>query len=311
MQQAQEDKAKAKATYAQMKASIPAIAKQYGIGEDTAQLLLDNGKLDEFIMQAAKPKDLTTDQKNFAQAQAEGYKGDFNTWLTDDANRKAPKTTVNVDTAGAPEFAKALTKQETDAIAATPASAESITAVQNGRKALNSGIVAGSIASPATLEGRKIWAGVFGLTDQAANSTDEYIDAMKTQVLPKLKTLYPASDTDVKYLEGMTAATLTQHPEVLGRILDKIELGERKSIAKTNSAAQKMIDAQDDPKAKKAMQAAFDAVKTNAPAWDDAAVGKVNPDDIKELKKNPDAASKQEFDDIYGPGMADQILGAN
>jgi hypothetical protein len=155
-----------------------------------------------------------------------------------------------------------------------------------------------------------LFASAFGLSDAAANNTDEFVDAMKSQVLPKLKTLYPASDTDVKYLEGMTAATVTQHPEVLNRIIDKIEIGERKKIVETNAKMQKRIDSETDPETKAKLQAAFDAQRTDPPAYDAVYMSHINPGDVKTLKSDPTPENIKEFDSIYGPGAAEQLLGA-
>jgi hypothetical protein len=94
---------------------------------------------------------LTTDQRNFKQAQDEGYKGNFNQWLNEQNSSKASKTNVSVDAKGETAFAQELgkldAKKVNDAVDARQGAIGLIKAVNELDKLDNAGLVSGSFAT--------------------------------------------------------------------------------------------------------------------------------------------------------------------
>lgn len=92
---------------------------------------------------------LTTEQRNFAQAQKDGYTGSFNQWLTE--QKRAGATNVSVDTKGETAFAQELgkldAKKVTDAVDARQGAIGLIKAVNELDKLDNAGLVSGSFAT--------------------------------------------------------------------------------------------------------------------------------------------------------------------
>lgn len=92
---------------------------------------------------------LTTEQRNFKQAQDDGYKGSFNQWLTE--QKRAGATNVSVDTKGETAFAQELgkldAKKVTDAVEARQGAIGLIKAVNELDKLDNAGLVSGSFAT--------------------------------------------------------------------------------------------------------------------------------------------------------------------
>jgi hypothetical protein len=63
------------------------------------------------LSELANPEKLTTDQRNYNAAVEGGYKGTFNQWLTEDANRKRPVTNINMPAPEA-EFLKGMAQED-------------------------------------------------------------------------------------------------------------------------------------------------------------------------------------------------------
>lgn len=278
----------------------------------TTMLVDDVGKVVASFDTGTVPTEIA---KEFADTKAAGGLPEGVTSLAEFMKWKAnlkdkADTEINIDTSS-DKLAEALDKPLADAVTGTKDNLSQIDELQSARSILNSskGVVTGSVLSGVTSEGRKLMAQVFGLSDEAANNTDVLMAQMKNMVLPKLKELRPVSDTDLKMVEAVVGGSQALTAPVINQLIDIQEKMARKQIDVANSSMQKRIDAEKDPAKKAKLQATFDAVKVNIPAYDDAFMAHINPDDIAELKKAPTPGNVKLFNNIYGPGAAEQLLG--
>lgn len=334
------------------RATLPAIAEQYGLDMDTAGLLFDNDQMDDYIMEKSKYKDAdtsivedtgtgakrlinngtgetimelggslapTADQKNYEADMADRKtRGEpvipYKDWLTEDANRKAPKTTINnnmgnqVDS----EMAKQLDAPLTAQIAAAQDSVTTIQQIRSARTALNApgGIIAGSITAPLELEGRKQVARMFGLEDTAADNSQTLMASLQSVVLPLLKqtgTGNSISNADREFINKMVGADLTLTPATIGRLMDLIERNERNKIIVANEQLKERVNKSDDDSPLRRS-----ARYIEVPELSKEYLSTVNPDDIAELKAaalEGDEDFIRMFEEQYGRDTARLFLG--
>lgn len=132
-------------------------------------------------------------------------------------------------------------KEEYDSAAAAK---DVLISMDSARDALDRGIISGSGLSPAEKEGRKVWADVFGISDEKADNTDEFQTALKDTVMSKIKTLGSGSgitDSDRKFTEAAVGADTTMSETTIRRIFEIIEKGARTAIEKQNQGVEEYL----------------------------------------------------------------------
>lgn len=178
---------------------------------------------------------------------------DMETWLREQANLKAPKTTVNAgDQSGALEKELAKTgaeRYDTEYDAAKGARAN-LDYVSTARSKLDKGIIAGSVLSPLELEGRKVWADIWGIPDEAAANTEAFQASLKEAVLSKIKALGSGtaiSDADRTFVERAVAGDIQLTENSMRQIFDIIEKGSIKQIENYNKEVDELINSYPNP----------------------------------------------------------------
>lgn len=226
--------------------------------------------------------------------------------------KKGPDTQVNIDNSGNKLLA-GMDEQMTANNQVAQDNAKLIDELQQARQTANSqaGVVTGSVLSQATSETRKVVAQIFGLNDEAASNTDALMAQLKNVVLPKLKELRPVSDTDLTMVESIVGGSQALTKDTINFLIDVQEKAARKQIMLANDKMQKRIDLESDPATKNKLQAAFDATKAVLPDYTPEQLAVVNPDDVVTLREaltKGDKTAIDDFNKMYGPGMAEQIL---
>lgn len=183
---------------------------------------------------------LTTDQRNFAQAQKDGYTGSFNQWLIQ--QKKAGATNVNVDNKQETAFASGLGTAQAKGVMDSKAAAEDAASIletnEVGRQLLSSGAITGTGANFFVgLNSALKQAGVdFGYGDAAAN-TQAYAAAMGSNVGKLIKQFGAGtglSDADRKYATQIAAGDVSIDEKAIRRILDINDRASKNIISKHN-----------------------------------------------------------------------------
>jgi hypothetical protein len=183
---------------------------------------------------------LTTDQRNFAQAQKDGYKGSFNQWLIQ--QKKAGATNVNVDNKQETAFASGLGAAQAKGVMDSKAAAEDAASIletnEVGRQLLSSGAITGTGANFFVgLNSALKQAGIdFGYGDAAAN-TQAYAAAMGSNVGKLIKQFGAGtglSDADRKYATQIAAGDISIDEKAIRRILDINDRASKNIISKHN-----------------------------------------------------------------------------
>ena len=183
---------------------------------------------------------LTTDQRNFQQAQKDGYTGTFNQWLLQ--QKKAGAANVNVDTRQESAFASGLGTAQAKGVMDSKAAAEDAASIletnEVGRQLLSSGAITGTGANFFVgLNSALKQAGVdFGYGDAAAN-TQAYAAAMGSNVGKLIKQFGAGtglSDADRKYATQIAAGDVSIDEKAIRRILDINDRASKNIISKHN-----------------------------------------------------------------------------
>jgi len=183
---------------------------------------------------------LTTDQRNFVQAQKDGYTGSFNQWLIQ--QKKAGATNVNVDNKQETAFASGLGTAQAKGVMDSKAAAEDAASIletnEVGRQLLSSGAITGTGANFFVgLNSALKQAGVdFGYGDAAAN-TQAYAAAMGSNVGKLIKQFGAGtglSDADRKYATQIAAGDVSIDEKAMRRILDINDKASKNIISKHN-----------------------------------------------------------------------------
>lgn len=191
------------------------------------------------------------------QSQARGVPAneimDFNTWDLQSKTAGANKTTVNTGEGDAlsKELAKTNAERfDTEYEAATGAR-DTIDYVNNARSKLDEGIIAGSLLSPVELEGRKMWADIFNMPDEATSTTEAFKASLKEAVLSKIKALGSGtaiSDADRRFIEQAVGGDITLTEGAMRQIFDILEKGARSKIARYNADVDELLSSYPDEK---------------------------------------------------------------
>jgi len=201
----------------------------------------------------------TTDQQDY-----EAYRLDqesrqqpvlsFQEWrMTKPPSVKVDNTVNTGDSADnlTKELAKSNAERyDTEYDAATGAR-DTIDYVSNARSKLDKGIVSGSSLSPLELEGRKIWADIVGIPDEATSSTEAFKASLKEAVLSKIKALGSGtaiSDADRKFIEQAVGGDIALTESGMRQIFDIMEKGARKKIEQYNKDVDSLIKSYPDEK---------------------------------------------------------------
>lgn len=213
---------------ARQEQALPAIAAQYGLSEEVARNLFDNGQLDDLLVKLNEPNtevqampdgslaviDKTSAKVKSVVAPSVGVTNDdklynqyvidqekrglpvlsLDDWLSADANRKRQQTKIDINTGQNQadlELMKALDAKGIEQFNAASDGVKTIETVQEARRQINSdaGVIVGDLSAPARLEGRKMLATLFGFKDEAATNTDVMNSELKRIVLPLVKQL--------------------------------------------------------------------------------------------------------------------------
>lgn len=204
----------------------------------------------------------TADQKDYTRAMEGKNPGDpgymeFSEWQKEQANLKTPKTTINTGEEGGPmekELAKnSAVRWDTEYEAASGAR-KVLDYVDNARTQLNKGIVAGSILSPAELQGRKLWAQIMGVPDEATTNTETFQASLKEVVLGKIKALGSGtaiSDADRTFIESAVGGDITLNTDTMKRIFTILDKGAHKNITQYNKSVDDYLATYDSPEDKR------------------------------------------------------------
>jgi hypothetical protein len=332
---------------------LPGIAEQYGLSDQTARLLFDNGQLDDFVQEASKPDveiredadggiisvnkkdgtvkvlsegygpnaDVQTYEKAMQDLEARGgTRISLEQWLTEDANRRTPKTEVNVNnvppmSAADMKLLEAFDTATNEAFTKAQNGISTIGVVQEARRAMmaDGGIIAGDITAPARLEASKMFGTLFpGFDNKAATNTEVMNSELKRLVLPRVKELGTGnsiSNADREYVEKMVGnATLTQ--DALMRIMDITERGERREIIKANARMEARINASpEDSPLRKVFQPI--QVPTLSTEYIQNTLGNVDRGDLTALlKESSKMSTRAAFDAAYGEGASRDVIEA-
>lgn len=219
-------------------------------------------------------------------------------WLKQRDERKASKITVNSgDSALDTGFAKTYVDDFSKADNAN----STIRSVTAAREALDKGIIAGSVLSPYELEGRKVLANIFGIPDSATSSTETFLSQMREVTLGKISALGSGtaiSDNDRKYMDDVVAGSISLTPQAIRKVLAIQEKYARNAIRKYNNNIDELASKDTEGKLKylrKVQPEAFSA----------------SPEAIERLKSDPTPETIKMFNDYYGDGTAEEVLGAH
>lgn len=188
---------------------------------------------------------LTTDQRNFQQAKAEGYTGSFNQWLNEQGASKAAKTSINVnaDQSYGTSFGKGIAENDLALRAVATNAPEALTTIQSTRKLLDSGKVFVGMGANAKLNAAALGQ-AFGVTGQNENeiiaNTQQLQQQRSQAVLNQVKTSglgtgQGFTDKDLKFLQESAAGSITMSPDTLRRQLDVEERAIRAMSGKWNN----------------------------------------------------------------------------
>lgn len=331
-------------------AALPAIAEQYGLDETTARLLMDNDQLDDYVMEKSKYREADTetitqsdgtihliskndgsvikswggtgsteDEQLYNADMADRAKrGQPNIpmaqWLQEQANLKRSQTTIN-NNMGPQADAALLAGLDTNNLETFNQARNavgSIEKIQQARRALEGGIIAGDVTAPVRLETLKLASSLFGLPNEAAANTEAFQSSMKEIVLPLVKQLGTGnsiSNADREFVEKAIGGSITLTEGAMRRILSIMERGQRNEIMRANKRMEERVanSAVDSP-----LRKAFAPIQV--PVLSEAAaadlVDSIPPGHIRELVDNanvPEAIA--EFDSMYGAGAAEIVLG--
>lgn len=216
---------------------------------------------------------------------------------------KAAKTTITMP--GNDEIGKGFAKTYVDDYEKAASGIKAMNSVVVARDRVNKGIIAGSQLSPLELEGRKALASIFGIPDEEAQNTDEFMSSMKTVVMDQVKALGSGNsitNTDRDYVAQAVGAANTMNPESIGRILNIIEKGNRNAIIQYNASIEKLKETNP--------QGAALARTIPVPEFSDSYLEQIPPRAIEILRENPDAKTIAKFDEHFGLGLAQKYLGS-
>lgn len=182
------------------------------------------------------------------------------------------------------------------------AAISTIQSVSQARSAFDAegGIITGSAMAPFENEARKLAMDMFGIDDPAAVNTAQYEAAQADVVRNKIKELGTGnaiSNADLQFTLSSIGAGGTIPEAAIPRILSIMEIGSYNTVLKHNKAIDAAIaGGTRDPR----VVAALEAKKLPVPEIS------IPADAIAELKADPSAA--EEFDEVFGPGAAANIL---
>lgn len=193
-----------------------------------------------------------------------------------------------------------LTKSYPAAQAAT----STIQSVGQARAAFDAegGIITGSFFAPLENEVRKSLQDLFGVTDPATANTAQYEAAQADVVRNKIKELGTGnaiSNADLQFTLTSIGAGGTIPEEAIPRILSIMEVGSYNTVLKHNAAIDAAIAGRG-PDIRPDVKAALEAKKLPVPEIS------IPAEAIAELKADPSAA--EEFDAVFGPGTAANLL---
>lgn len=183
---------------------------------------------------------------------------DFNTWDQQSKKAGADKTEISTDEGG--NLAKELEKVGAEGYAteydAARGANDLLSFVDTAREKLEKGIIAGSMFSPIELEGRKTWADIMGIPDEAAENTDAFKASLREAVLSKIKALGSGtaiSDADRKFIEQAVGGDITLTEGAMRQIFDILEKGADSKIDNWNKEREDLLNSfeEDDPNRKR------------------------------------------------------------
>ena len=186
----------------------------------------------EALGEVINPEKLTATQKEYAQALKDGsFKGSFNQWLTEDANRKRPVTNVNVSTgenAYGTEFGKGIAAQDLAKYSLAQKASDILANADSTEKLLQSGKVFTGTGASAKLNLLALGQGM-GVTgknaDEIIANTQQLQQQRAQAVLSQVKssglgTGQGFTDKDLKFLQDAAAGSITLSKETLQRQLN-------------------------------------------------------------------------------------------
>lgn len=185
-----------------------------------------------YMEELTNPEKLTTDQKNYNQAIKEGsFKGTFNQWLTEDANRKRPVTNISVSTgenAYGTEFGKGIAGQDLAKYSLAQKAPDILASADVTEKLLQSGKVLTGTGASAKLNvlalGQAL--GATGKnTDEIIANTQQLQQQRSQAVLNQIKssglgTGQGFTDKDLKFLQDSAAGSIALSKETLQRQIE-------------------------------------------------------------------------------------------
>lgn len=330
-----------KAAKLQMKQRLPSIAKQYGLDMDTVNFLFESGKLDETINSLAQPntevvsrndgskyiinkrngatiKELggadplanaTSDQKELAQVNAERKAQGLEPiaaekWFETASTNKAAKQTVTIGDSTEKAAAMKRIDDLTTKAGAVETGMITLERLNSARDALDKGVMTGSVLANPVKEGRKVLAQAFGISDTVAENTDLFQSQMKELVLPRVKALGSGSaisNADREFVEQAIGASGSITPETAREIMRIMEKGERNAARRYSREVEDFSKIEGMEKAGKLLKR-FQLPPPRA-----------KPETIVKLREEVAKGNKdaiKQFDDYFGDGSAESVLGA-
>lgn len=169
---------------------------------------------------------------------------DLNTWITSLTEKGANKTTFTEADPMEKELAKTSSEGLQTDYETARASRGVLDDVANATAKLDAGIIAGSALSPLELGGRKVWADIMDLPDEATENTEAFRAALKETVLSKVKALGSGtaiSDADRKFIEQAVGGDITLTEGGMRKIFSILKMGARKKISEYNKDVDDLI----------------------------------------------------------------------
>lgn len=226
----------------------------------------------------------------------------YNDWSLQKARAGASSVNNNINTGDVglgKELTKSVAGKFPEEIDRARGAQALISSTENAKAALGRGVVAGDITSPTVQEGRKVLANVFGITDEDAINSDNFMATMQDVVAARLKS-YGAgnsiTDKDREYVQKSVGASLALDERSIFEILNIQQRVSRAEIAQYNQRVDAILSALP-PDQREQLGALLPKQDLKA---------SIPPEAIAELLKDP--SSVREFNDTFGKDVGEYIL---
>jgi hypothetical protein len=188
---------------------------------------------------------LTTEQRNFKQAQDDGYKGSFNQWLTEQKRAGANNISLSAtaDKSYGSELGGLVAKSDIALRDTATAAPEVLSSIERTRSLLDSGKVFTGTGANAKLNvlafGQAL--GVTGATENDIITSTQQLQQQRAKAVQSqikssgLGSAQGFTDKDLKFLEQASAGTITLSADTLKEQLRIEEKLARSSVNKWNA----------------------------------------------------------------------------